>query len=385
MLLTAELESLRGRVRAFVQTQINPHVDVWEEVGRMPLATLFRAMAAEQLLGLTHPARFGGSDCDFSHAVAMAEALGEANCGAVQMSIVVQTELATRALATFGSDELREQFLAPCIAGDTIASLGVTERAAGSDVAAIGTVARSEGSDYRIYGEKTWVANGTQAHFMVVLANTSEGSPHRNKSLIVVPLDLPGVTRGEPVPKLGMRAAETPSIVLDGVRVPKRFVIGEVGHGFRYQMLNFQRERLWAAANCIRTLERCVWLTAEYTAARQAFGKPLLDNQTIHFRLAELKAEIEAFRALTYMATADMVAGKDAGERASMAKLLAGRLMRTVPDACLQYWGAEGYRWNNAVARLFRDGRLMSIGGGADEVMLTIIAKYMDILPRGRA
>jgi citronellyl-CoA dehydrogenase len=197
-------------------------------------------------------------------------------------------------------------------------------------------------------------------------------------------MNTPGITRAKKIRKIGMMASDTGLIHFDEVRVPQRYRIGEEGMGFTYQMMQFQEERLWAAANAIQSLTNCIDQTIEYTRQRHAFGKSILDNQRVHFTLAELKTEVESLRALTYMATQHYVEGKDVTEWASMAKLKAGRLLRTVPDACLQFWGGMGYTWDNPVSRLFRDGRLASIGGGADEVMLGIISKAMDILPGRR-
>jgi citronellyl-CoA dehydrogenase len=229
-----------------------------------------------------------------------------------------------------------------------------------------------------------WITNSLQADFMVLLANTGDGPPHRNKSLIVVPMDTPGITRAKKIRKIGMMSSDTGLIHFDGVRVPQAYRIGEEGLGFSYQMQQFQEERLWAAANAIQSLSNCIAQTVDYTRERQAFGHAVLDNQLVHFRLAELKTEVEALRALTYQATEHYVAGRDVTEWASMAKLKAGRLLREVPDACLQFWGGMGYTWDNPVSRLYRDGRLASIGGGADEVMLGIIAKHMHTLPARR-
>jgi citronellyl-CoA dehydrogenase len=312
----------------------------------------------------------------------MAEALGNTRCGGVPMAIGVQTDMATPALARFGSDELRAEFLAPAIAGDQVVCVGVSEPGAGSDVAAIRTTARKDGGDYVLNGGKLWITSGTQADWMCCLANTSEGSPHKNKSLIVVPMKTRGVTVERKLRKIGMNSSDTAQIHFDDVRVPQRHLIGQEGLGFMYQMLQFQEERLWGAANALKGLDIAVRETIEYTRSRKAFGKAVIDNQVVHFTLAELQTEVEALRALVYRATALYVGGQDVTQLASMAKLKAGRLTREVADKCLQYWGGMGYTWENPVSRLYRDGRLASIGGGTDEVMLGIICKLMGILPR---
>ena len=382
MKFTPEHEELKRTIERFVEQELNPHVDEWEEAGIFPAHEVFRKLGELGLLGLTKPEAYGGAGLDYSYSVLMAETLGNTRCGGVPMAIGVQTDMATPALARFGSDELRAEFLAPAIAGQAVACIGVSEPGAGSDVASIRTTARKDGDDYVINGGKLWITNGTQADWMCCLANTSEGSPHRNKSLIIVPMRSKGVSVERKLRKIGMNSSDTAQIHFDDVRVPRRHLIGEEGHGFTYQMLQFQEERLWGAANALKGLDNAVRDTVEYTRSRKIFGRPVLDNQVVHFTLAELQTEIEALRALVYRATELYVAGQDVTQLASMAKLKAGRLTREVADKCLQYWGGMGYTWENPVSRLYRDGRLASIGGGADEVMLSILCKTMGTLPR---
>ena len=381
MQLTHEHEELKRNLKRFIDDEINPHVDEWEAAEMFPAHEVFGKLGELGYLGLTKPEAYGGSGLDYSYSVIMAEALGHISCGALPMAIGVQTDMATPALARFGSQALCEEFLAPAISGKAVACIGVSEPHAGSDVSAIKTTARKDGEDYIINGGKMWITNSLQADWMCVLANTSEGAAHKNKSLIVVPMNTPGVTRAKKIRKIGMMASDTGLIHFDDVRVPQRNRIGEEGMGFTYQMMQFQEERLWAAANAIQGLTNCIEQTIAYTRERKVFGKSVLDNQVVHFTLAELKTEVESLRALTYLATQQFIEGKDVTEWASMAKLKAGRLLRSVPDGCLQFWGGMGYTWDNPVSRMFRDGRLASIGGGADEVMLGIISKYMHTLP----
>jgi len=383
MLFTPEHDELRRTVERFCQQEINPHVDEWEAAGIFPAHEVFRKLGALGLLGLTKPEAYGGAALDYSYSVVLAEALGHCTCGGVPMAIGVQTDMATPALARFGSDELRREFLAPAISGEMVACIGVSEPTAGSDVAAIRTTARKDGGDYVINGGKLWITNGTQADWMCCLASTSEGNPHRNKSLIIVPMKTKGVTVERKVHKIGMHSSDTAQIFFDDVRVPQRHLIGQEGQGFTYQMLQFQEERLWGASNSLQGLDNAIRNTIEYTRERRIFGRPVLDNQVVHFTLAELQTEVEALRSLVYRATELYVAGKDVTQLASMAKLKAGRLTREVADKCLQYWGGMGFTWENPVSRLYRDGRLASIGGGADEVMLSIISKLAGTLPKG--
>ncbi len=378
---TDEHEMLRATVREFVNQHINPHVDDWEREGMFPAHEVFKIAAEAGLLGVNKPEAYGGSGLDYSYGVVLAEELGGARCGGVPLAIGVQTDMATPALARFGSDALRKEFLAPAISGEQVACIGVSEAVAGSDVAGIQTRAESDGDDYVINGSKLWITNGLQADWMCALVNTAGDHPHRNKSLVIIPMDTPGVVRARKLDKLGMRSSDTAEIYFDNVRVPKRFRVGEEGAGFMYQMLQFQEERLWGAANMIRALEQAIEDTIEQTRNRKAFGKSILDNQVVHFRLAELSTEVELLRSLVYRATEEYVNGGNVTRLASMAKLKAGRLAREVTDSCLQYWGGMGFMWETPIARLWRDGRVASIGGGADEVMLSIICKIDGTLP----
>jgi citronellyl-CoA dehydrogenase len=381
MLYTPEHKALYESVSKFVADEINPHMDDWEEAGMLPAHELFPRLAAQGWLGITRAEKYGGLALDWSYTLAFAEALGEVNGGSVPMSVGVQTDMATPALANFGSDELREEFLRPSIAGQYVACIGVSEPGAGSDVASIKTHARKDGGDYVINGGKMWITNGAQADWMCMLANTSDGPVHKNKSLICVPMKTKGVTIARKLDKLGMRASDTAQIFFDDVRVPQRYRIGEEGRGFIYQMQQFQEERLWGAVSVLRSMDKAIADVIAYTRERKAFGRPLLDNQAIHFRLGELQTEVEALRSLVYRAVEELVLGKDVTPLASMAKLKAGRLVREVADACLQYYGGMGFMNETLITRLYRDTRLLSIGGGADEVMLEIIAKHMGTLP----
>ena len=379
--------ALMATTRRFVETEINPFVDAWEEAEQLPSRDLFRRAGALGLLGITKPVEYGGSGLDFSYSVAAGEALGSVRAQGVGMALAVQSDMATPALAAHGSDALRAEYLAPAIAGEVIVSIGVSETGAGSDVASIKTHARSDGEDYVIRGGKMWITNGMQADWVCLLANTGDGSAHRNKSLIVVPLrdspggpDRRGVER-QKIKKFGMWCSDTAQLFFDDVRVPKRNRIGAEGQGFALQMKQFQEERLNAAARRL-ALGELIEHTAGYLRDRIAFGRPLLDNQAIQFKFAELKTEIEALRGLTYMATHRYIRGEDVTELASMAKLKAGRLSREVADWCMQYMGGMGYTWENWISRAYRDFRLGSIGGGADEVMLSIIARRMGLTGR---
>ena len=384
MQFTHDHEQIRDTLKRYIDEHINPHVDEWEEAGIFPAHQVFKGLGDLGLLGLTKPEAYGGAGLDYSYGMVMAETLGHINCGGVPMAIGVQTDMCTPALARFGGDELRKEFLMPAIAGDMVGCIGVSEPGAGSDVAGIKSVARKDGDDYVISGQKMWITNSIQADWMCMLVNTSDGPAHKNKSLVMVPMrDGPngkltkGIEIAQKIRKIGMNSSDTGLIYFDEVRVPQRNLIGQEGAGFVYQMQQFQEERLWAAASSLVTLTECVRKTIEWAQQRKMFGATLIDQQWVQFKLAELQTEIEALRALTWRAGELYVGGQDVLQLASMAKLKAGRLTREVADTCLQFWGGMGFTWENRVSRLYRDGRLGSIGGGADEVMLGIIAKTM--------
>ena len=389
MQYTHEHLEIQKTLKRFIDAEINPHVDEWEAAEIFPAHEVFKKLGKLGLLGLTKPEEYGGAGLDYSYAVAMAEALGHIDCGGVPMAIGVQTDMCTPALARFGSDELKREFLAPAIAGDAVGCIGVSEPGAGSDVASIKSHARKDGGDYVISGQKMWITNSLQADWMCMLVNTGEGPAHKNKSLIMVPMRdkgklRKGIEAAKKIKKIGMNSSDTGLIYFDEVRVPQRYLIGSEGSGFVYQMMQFQEERLWCAASCIQSLTNCIEWTVEWAHERKLFGAALADQQWVQFKLAEMKTEVESLRAMTYRACELYVQGQDVTELASMAKLKAGRLNRLVPDTCLQFWGGMGYTWENKVARMFRDGRLASIGGGADEVMMGIIAKIMGVAKSGK-
>lgn len=382
MQFTDQHNEIRRTVQQFVEKEVNPYVDEWEEAGIFPAHEVFKKAGDLGLLGINKPEEYGGLGLDYGYAMVAMEEWGLTACGSIPMAVGVQTDMSTPALARFGSKELCEQFLAPAISGDMVTSIGVSEPHAGSDVSAIKTTARKRGDDYVINGTKMWITNSTQADYIVVLANTSDDQKHQNKSLIIVPTDTPGFSHSERLNKLGMRCSDTAQLFFDDVVVPQSYRIGEEGKGFQMQMMQFQEERLAGAAMTIKGLEQCITQTIEYTSQREAFGKPLIDMQYINMSLAEMQMEVEALRAMCYQACEVLVDGGDPTLLASYAKLKAGQLTRTLPSNCLQFWGGMGFMWDNPVARAMRDMRITSIGGGADEVMLNIIGKRMGLMAR---
>ncbi|MGB5326564.1 MAG: acyl-CoA dehydrogenase family protein [Pseudomonadales bacterium] len=384
MKFTEQHEAIRQTAAKFIDKEINPHCDQWEAEGIFPAHEVFKKLGDLGLLGICKPEAYGGMGLDYSYEIVFCEELGRVASGGVSMAIGVQTDMATPALANYGSDYVREAFLKPAISGEAVFSIAVSEPHAGSDVAAIKTQAEKDGDDYVINGSKMWITNSTQADFFCLLANTGGDDRYTSKSLIVVPANSPGISFSERLNKLGMRSSDTAQVFFDNVRVPRKNLIGSEGAGFVYQMQQFQEERLFAAASNLKGMEMCINETINYTRERKVFGKSVLDNQVVHFRLAELQTEVSALRALVYDAVEGYIDGEDVTLKASMAKLKSGRLAREVSDACLQYWGGMGYMWDNPVSRAMRDMRLGSIGGGADEVMLGIICKIMGTMPASK-
>jgi citronellyl-CoA dehydrogenase len=381
MQFTAEHEMFRQSVRRFVQEEINPHADEWEEAGIFPAHELFKKMAALGFLGLTYPEEYGGQGLDFSYTVVFCEELGKADVSGVPMGITVHTDMCTPALAEHGSHELKKQFLEPALRGEMVGCIGVTEPDAGSDVAAIRTRAVPDGDDWVINGRKLYITNGTQADWVCLLARTDEGKGYHGMSLIMVPTNTSGFSVSRKLRKLGNHSSDTAELILDNVRVPRANTIGPEGMGFILQMQQFQRERLVGAIQAYAGMERTVRDAIAYTRQRSTFGMPLIDNQLVHFTFAELLTEIECLKQMCYAATERYIAGEDITREASMAKLKAGRLSREVADKCLQFYGGMGYMEETRISRAYRDSRLLSIGGGADEVMLGIICKLEGILP----
>ncbi|TVR18566.1 MAG: acyl-CoA dehydrogenase [Anaerolineaceae bacterium] len=382
---TEEHEMFRKSVRAFVEKEIRPHVDEWEEAEIAPLHELFKKMGELGFLGLNYPEKYGGAEADIWFTVVFAEELARAGAAGIPMATLVHTDMATPALARHGSEELKERYLMPAIRGEMVSAIAVTEPDAGSDVARIKTRAERDGDDYIINGSKLYITNGTQADWLCLLARTSPGDDYQGMSLIIVPTDTPGFTISKKLKKLGNHSSDTAFLTFEDVRVPVSNRIGEEGFGFYYQMEQFQVERLVGALGGVAGAELVVRDTIAYCQERHAFNKPLIASQWIQFKLAELLTEIEATRQLNYLCAAKIEAGEDNMEVtriASMCKLKAGRLMREVADTCLQFYGGMGYMEETPISRYFRDARLTSIGGGADEVMLGIIAKLENMNPR---
>ncbi|MEO8611864.1 MAG: acyl-CoA dehydrogenase family protein [Chloroflexota bacterium] len=381
---TDEHEMFRKSVRAFVDKELNPQVDEWEEAGIWPAHDVLKKMGSLGFLGLNYDEAYGGANADIWFTVVLAEELGRCRCAGVPMGIMVHTDMCTPALAKYGSHELKEQFLAPAIRGDMVGCIAVTEPGAGSDVAGIITRAEPDGDEFIINGAKMYITNGTQADWVCLLARTSAGRGYKGMSLIMVPTTTPGFSVSKKLSKMGNLSSDTAVLSFENARVPQSNLVGGEGMGFYLQMEQFQMERLVGSVSAVSGMEMAVRTTMKYCSERETFGQPLIHNQWIQFKLVELLTEIEAARQLNYTCASLMQANVDPQEItriASMCKLKAGRLAREVADTCLQFHGGMGYMNETWISRYYRDARLMSIGAGADEVMMGIIAKLEGMMP----
>lgn len=370
-----ELQQFRASVRAFCDKEIVPRMDEWERAGVFDAHELFPKVAAQGFLGLSHSVENGGEDAPMEYQMAFAEELGRANTSGISMAINVQMHMATPSLGRFGSEELKEKYLRPALAGEMVAAIAVTEPGAGSDVATLATKAHRDGDDWVISGSKIFITNGTQADWFCMLVRTSDEGGYRGMSQIVVPSGLPGFEVARKLDKLGNRSSDTVELHLDEVRVPVSNTIGEIGRGFQQQMQQFVIERLSACFTAVGACEWALEKTREYMKTREAFGASLSTRQYPVFKLTELSAQLEMLRALNERMCRLYDAGEDITREATVGKLAAGRLIRDVADTALQFHGGLGYMEENWTARFLRDARLSSIGGGADEVMLQVLAR----------
>ncbi len=380
MQFSTEHELFRQTIRDFVRREINPHVDEWENVHAFPAHELFPKLAEIGLLGLEYDPADGGQGADHWFTVIFGEELGRIACGGVPMAIAVHTDMATPSLARFGSPELKARYLAPAIRGEMVAAVAVTEPDAGSDVAAIQTRALRDGDEWVINGSKLYITNGVQADWVCLLARTSDDGGFRGMSQLVFPTNTPGFSVSRALRKLGNHSSDTAELSFVDARVPVANTIGAIGRGFQQQMRQFQNERLIASYMAVGQCASAIERTLEYVRQRRAFGKPLVEHQWVQYHLAELSAEVDLLRHYNYAAAEAYVAGQDATRFATIAKLTAGRLVRKVADTCLQFHGGIGYMDETWTSRFFRDSRLLSIGGGVDEVMLSVLARLDGIV-----
>lgn len=367
-------EAFRASIRKFVDKEINPYMDEWEK-STVPLHDLFKKMGSLGFLGIRYDPKYGGQGLDYWYETVLLEELGRIQGMGVATAIAVQTNMATPALAAYGSEYLQETYLKPAIAGDMVTAIAVTEPDAGSDVFAIKTKAVKKNGYYLLNGSKTFITNGTQADFLTLLARTGDDPGYHSFGLFVVPTNLPGFSVGKKLDKLGLRSSDTALLYFDDVKVPAENLIGQEGEGFIYQMQQFQHERFAILPGSYVWIRDMIRTTLDYLRQRIVFGKPLATKQVLRHRLIGWLARAEAIQQLTYHIVRMKMEGRDVTREVSMAKLLAAPLLCEVASGCLQMFGGMGFMEETLISRYFRDTRIMSIGGGADEIMCEIIGR----------
>jgi citronellyl-CoA dehydrogenase len=370
---TAEHDLLRKTVREWCTKELYPHADEWEAARLFP-REVFHAAAALGLLGIRVPEQFGGQGLDWWYTTCYAEEMVSCGMAGLTMALLVQSDMATPVIHEIGNDYHRENFLAPAVRGEAIAALGISEPDAGSDVASIRTTARRDGDDYVINGAKTYITNGTRADFITLAVRTgAEG--YKGISLILFPTDTAGFQVAKKLEKVGNHCSDTAELFFDDCRVPAKNLLGRENAGFYYIMQNFQGERLVGAISAVAGAQRMLDQTVQYCQERKAFNRPIIGFQTVRHLIVQLEAEIEAARQLCYRAVQLVNAGQNAVREITMAKLIGGELACRVADRCMQLHGGMGYMAEAEISRVWRDTRLITIGGGTSEIMREILTK----------
>ncbi len=371
---TEEHDALRRTVREWARTELHPHGEAWEEARLFPRSVFDRA-AELGLLGIRVPEEYGGLGLDWWYTVCYAEEMVHSGLAGLTMALLVQSDMATPVIGEIGDEYHKRNFWEPAVRGQAIAALGVSEPDAGSDVANIRTTARRDGDDYVINGAKTYITNATRADFITLAVRTGEKG-YGGISLVMFPTDTKGFRVTKKLEKLGNHCSDTAEIAFEDCRIPRRNLLGTENMGFAYIMQNFQGERLVGAITALAGAQRALDMTVQYCSDRNAFGRPLTGFQTVRHELVTLESEIEAARQLCYRATQLVIDGDDMSIREiTMAKLIAGELACKVADRCLQLHGGMGYMAETEISRIWRDARLITIGGGTSEIMKEILSK----------
>jgi len=370
--ITPEHETLREQVARFLAREVEPHAQAWEEQGYTPREVL-RKMGDAGLLGLMYSSEYGGAEADALTNLVFAEALSQSTFGGFIITVLVHTDMASPHLHHAGSAAQLAKYMPGVTSGRTITAVGITEPGAGSDVAGIRTAARRDGDHWVLDGTKLFITNGVHADLYFIAAKT--GSARHAMSMFIVEKGTPGFTVGRALKKTGWLSSDTAELVLDNVRLPADALLGEQGKGFYSVMKNFQTERIALAAMAVGHCTQALALTISHLRERRAFGGPLFDKQVIRQRIAMLDAKVRAARAFMYHCAWRVTQKHDVVQEVSMLKALTGELVNEVVSTCQQFHGGMGYMRETAIERLWRDARVLAIGGGATEVMLDEVAK----------
>lgn len=376
-IIDEELLMLREQVRRFVEEVVVPHGEQWEKDGKVP-REIFRQMGELGFLGMRHPVEYGGSGLGAMASVIFAEELSRSSFGGFASSVTVHSDMSINHIAKRGTHEQKQRFLPAACAGEKIGAICVTEPHAGSDVAGIKTRAVKDGNDWIINGTKTFITNGVYGDIFIVAARTDmEVKSSRGLSLFIVEKGSPGFTVGREFEKHGWRSSDTAELFFDDVRVPQENLLGDEGQGFYYIMSTFQNERLIVGALCAGQCSKAIELTMDYVKTRTAFGTTLWGQQVVRQRLAWLASKAAASRTLTYACAQMIEEGKDTVIDVSMLKAFSAETLQEVVHGCLQLHGGTGYMIDTPIERMVRDARILTIGGGATDVMLEEVAKRM--------
>jgi acyl-CoA dehydrogenase len=376
--LTPEHELLREQVARFLAREVEPHAHAWEAQGHVPREAL-RRMGEAGLLGLMYSPEHGGGGADALTNLVFAEALSQSTFGGFVVTVLVHTDMASPHLHHAGSPAQLARWMPGITGGRTITAVAITEPGAGSDVAGMRTRARRDGDHWVIHGSKLFITNGVHADLYFVAART--GDTARAISIFAVEKGTPGFTVGRQLEKTGWRCSDTAELHFDGVRVPAGHLLGEEGRGFYAVMQNFQTERIALGAMAVGHCQQALRLALDHVRTRQAFGGTLWDKQAVRQRLAMLDAKTRAARAYLYHCAWRVAQGHDIVQDVSLLKALTGELVNEVTQGCQQVHGGMGYMVGTPVERLWRDARVLAIGGGATEVMLDEAAKRYTAYP----
>jgi acyl-CoA dehydrogenase len=370
-------EALRDQVRRFVQKEVMPQAEAWEQNGEVPRTVLLR-MGELGLLGIRFPSEYGGADADTLASVVLAEELGRSTYGGFTITVLTQTDTATPVIAAVGTEAQKKQYLPHIVSGECLVAIAMTEPDFGSDIARLRTRAERNENGWLLNGAKTFITNGVNADLYVVAARTkATGRPADGVSLFLVEKNVLGFHVSRRLEKMGWRSSDTAELSFSDCQVPVSALLGEDGGGFRALMRNVQNERLVLGAQALGEAQAALALTLDHVRHRHAFGAPLWEKQVIRQRLAQLATRIESARHFLYSVAAMDAAGVPCVKQVSMIKALCGELINDVVDDCLQFHGGVGYMRGMPIERLFRDARVQAIGGGATEVMLEEVAKRL--------
>ena len=370
--ITPEHEQLREQIARFIAREVEPHAQAWEDAGMTPREVL-RKMGDAGLFGLMYSSAYGGAEADALTNLVFAEALSQSTFGGFIITVLVHTDMASPHLHHAGSAAQLDKYMPDVVAGRRITAVGITEPGAGSDVAGIRTTARHDGDDWVLNGTKMFITNGVHADLYFIAAKTSDA--RHGMSMFIVEKGTPGFSVGRSLKKTGWLSSDTAELVLDNVRIPAAHLLGDENKGFYAVMKNFQTERIALAAMAVGHCTQALKMTLDFVRERHAFGAPLFDKQTIRQRLAMLDAKVHAARAFMYDCAWRVTQQRDVVQQVSMLKALTGELVNEVVQTCQQFHGGMGYMRETAIERLWRDARILAIGGGATEVMLDEVAK----------